>query len=118
MAESYKIGPVLADRMIDTIKRVQGTPYKTGQGEAIAYRDTGPDVSFGMFMRLGKTQSTWTKGTTATIYTYDEGTPPNETNPGQPVIEGAVNKFADVQADKWVMLGRTRLGWYLISAEC
>lgn len=71
-------------------------------------------------VRLGKTTAAWNKGTLATIDLYEDGTPPNETKKA-PVetLEDCVNKFADVKADKWVIVARAGNGrWYLISAEC
>jgi hypothetical protein len=75
------------------------------------------DGSGGDPVRLGKTTATWTKGTTATIDLYPNGTPPSETASG--TLSGCVNKFATVASGKWVMVARGGNGyWYLISAEC
>lgn len=71
-------------------------------------------------VRLGKTTATWTKGTLATIELYEQGTPPSETrNPSPYTLENCVNKFADVQSGKWVMVAKaSNVLWYLIAAEC
>lgn len=92
----------------------------------LAYERSGrdqPPISFrtadgdGEPLRLGKTTATWTKGTTATIDLYENGTPGSETSSG--TLEGVVNKFSTVASGKWVMVGRGPLNaWYLISAEC
>ena len=78
-----------------------------------AYGDGDP-------VRLGKTTAAWNKGTLATITLYEEGTPPNETPASPPVtLPGCVNKFANIAADKWVMLAVGTNGThYVISAEC
>lgn len=71
-------------------------------------------------IRVGKTTASWDKGTLATVTLYENGTPPNETatSPAETLAD-CVNKFADVQADKWVALARAANGsWYLIAAEC
>jgi hypothetical protein len=71
-------------------------------------------------IRIGKTTSTWTKGSLATITLYESGTPPNETT-GSPTqtLANCVNKFGDVQNDRWVSVARAANGsWYLIAAEC
>lgn len=69
-------------------------------------------------VRLGKTTAAWSKGTTATVTIYEEGTPPNETS-SSTTIENCVNKFANVASGKWVIVARGGNGyWYLISAEC
>jgi hypothetical protein len=81
----------------------------------IRFRQPGDDG--GDPVRLGKTTATWTKGTTATIDLYPNGTPPSETASG--TLSGCVNKFATVASGKWVMVARGGNGyWYLISAEC
>lgn len=68
-------------------------------------------------LRLGKTTATWTKGTTATIDLYENGTPGSETSSG--TLAGCVNRFATVASGKWVMVARGPLNaWYLVSAEC
>lgn len=72
-------------------------------------------------VRLGKTTADWLKGTLATIELWEEGTPPSEAkkSPTALTLENCVNKFADVQEDKFVMVARGLNGsWYLISAEC
>jgi hypothetical protein len=83
----------------------------------VRFRDPGGD---GDPIRIGKTTSTWTKNTLATITLYESGTPPNETT-GSPTqtLEGCVNKFGDVQSGKWVSVAKAANGsWYLIAAEC
>lgn len=72
-------------------------------------------------VRLGKTTASWTKGTLATIELWEEGTPPSEAarSPAALTLENCVNKFADIDADKFVIVARGLNGyWYLISAEC
>lgn len=83
----------------------------------IHFRDTGDD---GDPIRIGKTSSIWGKDSVATITLYESGSPPNETTatPAK-TLEGCVNKFATVLADKWVAVARAANGsWYLIAAEC
>jgi hypothetical protein len=83
----------------------------------VRFRDPGGD---GDPIRIGKTTSTWTKGSLATITLYESGTPPNETT-GSPTqtLENCVNKFGDVQSGKWVSVAKAANGsWYLIAAEC
>lgn len=119
-AERYFIGPGIRDKLRDIIVRTDGTPIKAGGGEIPTRLQTLQQPS-GSPLRLGKTTVAWTKGTLATIELYNEGTPPNETkkSPTADVLEDCVNKFADVQANKWVMLGKVGNGyWYLIAAEC
>jgi hypothetical protein len=74
----------------------------------------------GQTVRLGKTGAAWEKGTLATITLYDAGVPPSETTAATPeTLEDVVNKFSNVEADKWVMLALAgNDAWYLIAAEC
>lgn len=71
-------------------------------------------------IRLGKTTGLWEKGTTTTITLYENGTPPDETAADPPLtLTDCVNKFGDVEADRWVALLQGPAGrWYLIAAEC
>lgn len=69
---------------------------------------------------LGKTTNAWNKDTAAEITVYDAGQPLDEI-PSVPAttIPDVVNKFANVGADKWVMLAEATNGeYYLIAAEC
>lgn len=71
-------------------------------------------------IKIGKTTAIWAKGTLADVEIYDQGTPPSETkkSPAE-VVEDCVNKFATVEADKWVAIAKASNGsWYMISAEC
>lgn len=83
----------------------------------ITFRQVSDD---GDPIRIGKTTAAWDKGTLATITLYEAGTPPNETaNSPAETIQDAVNKFGDVEADRWVAVARGQNGsWYLIAAEC
>lgn len=81
----------------------------------IRFRQGGDDG----VVRLGKTVLQWNKGTTASINVWEGGTPPNETQSEGIVLANCVNKFANVSAEKWVILAPAGNGsWYLIAAEC
>jgi hypothetical protein len=68
-------------------------------------------------MRLGKTQSLWAKGTSATIDLYESGSAGNEAQSG--ALAPVWNKFADIGQYKWVMVGHGPFNaWYVVSAEC
>lgn len=83
----------------------------------IRFRQGGDDG--GDPVRLGKTAEKWSKGTLATIDVWESGTPPSETQTTDEQIDKCVNKFADVDAGKWVMVAKAGNGhWYLIAAEC
>lgn len=76
--------------------------------------------SGGSGVLLGKTSAQWAKGSLATISLYEEGAPPSESqNAPAATLEGCINKFANVSADKWVIVAQSSRGhWYLVSAEC
>jgi transcription elongation factor len=69
----------------------------------------------GRFHALGKTGSTWTKGTAQNVTVW-AGAAGSEQATSD--VLRAWNKFATVQSGKWVMLGRIGEHWYLIAAEC
>ena len=71
----------------------------------------------GEAVRLGKTTAVWTKGTTATINVWGDGTPGSETQTsGETLV--CVNKFLRVDAGMWVVVARAANGsWYLVESE-
>ena len=73
----------------------------------------------GSALKLGKVTAAWNKNSLRHVVVYSGGTALSETAATPPVtLENCVNKFADVQADRWVIVGKTSGRWYLISAEC
>ena len=70
-------------------------------------------------VRIGKTTSAWLKNYTATITLYENGSPGSETANSPPeTLPSCVNKFADVDTDKWVVVARGPFNaWYLVWAE-
>lgn len=98
------------NRVVQSVER--GDRDTRGQ---IFPKSVGDDNS----VRLCKTSSSWTKGTTATLNVWESGTPPNETQSSGVTIANCVNKFATVQSGKFVMIAQAGNGrWYLIAAEC
>ncbi len=92
----------------------RGNRDRPPQAMPRAWGDEGDPI------RIGKTTAVWAKGTLATITLYEAGTPPSETasSPAE-TLEDCVNKFANIQSDKWVAVARAGNGsWYLIAAEC
>jgi hypothetical protein len=67
--------------------------------------------------KLGRTNSSWGKGASKTITIYS-GTPLSETPVTPTETVTAYNKFADIAASRWVMLGQLDGNWYVIAAEC
>lgn len=67
-------------------------------------------------VRLGKTTATWARGTSQTIQVWDKGEPLDE-EISSPLNEiTAYNQFYDVAACVWVIVQKTKLGWYLVEA--
>lgn len=118
--ERYLIGPGLRDKLREVIARVDGIPSGAVGGASTPVRLQSMPARGGSEIRLCKTTAAWNKGTVATVQIYSEGTPPNETAKQTPeTLQNCVNKFANVAADKWVIVSRAPSGyWYLIAAEC
>lgn len=117
--QKYFIGPSLLSDIRSTIQRVDAiAPRTSGPAQEVRLQGLQQPMDGGGRLRIGKTTATWTKGTTATIPLWEEGTPPNETESNSS-LEGCVNKWADVAGDKWVGMMRGPGGvHYLVVAEC
>ena len=120
MAQQQKffIGPSLLSDIRSTIQRVDAiAPRTSGAAQDVRLQMLQQPMDGGR-LRIGKTTATWTKGTVANIPLWEEGTPPNETASNSS-LEGCVNKWADVPANKWVGIQRAANGThYLVVAEC
>lgn len=123
MPDGYLIGGEFLGRIRRVVDAADAAPYRMS-GVKTQPRFEGDDGGGagggGYPVRLGKTTASWTKGTTASIELYEEGTPPSETkNAENYTLENCVNKFATVGSGKWVIVARmTNSRWYLIAAEC
>lgn len=112
MADRVTFVPSAAERIAAAVRG-----FEAGERNSAPLTFKRPLPSDPVFLKLGRTTATWSKGTTATIDVYEGGTAGSETYTG--TLVGAVNKFADVLSYKWVMVGRGPLGaWYLVAAEC
>lgn len=84
------------------------------------FRSYGGGGGEGEPVRLGKTTEAWNKNTLATIELYEEGDPLDEQKktPAE-TIEDCVNKFANIAANKWVLVALAGNGsYYVFAAEC
>ena len=114
MADRVTFVPAAAERIAAAVR---GFEAGERDGSPLTFKRPLPLPADYSPLKLGKTTVQWSKGTTATIAIYSGGTAGSETQTG--TLAGAINKFADVQSSKWVMLGLGPLNaWYLISAEC
>jgi len=114
----YLMSQNFVERVKATVLKVDGMPQGGGPHKIQTRFEDGPSGGGGGRLRIGKTTATWTKGTTATIPLWEEGTPPNETASNSS-LEGCVNKWADVAGNKWVGIQRAANGtYYLVVAEC
>jgi hypothetical protein len=105
-------------RVVRTVEAQYPRARPLDLGEPVG--DEGGGGGGGGTVRLGKTTGQWSKGTLATITLYEGGVPPAETASSPPeTLEQCVNKFSNVESDKWVIvaLGANQ-AWYLIAAEC
>lgn len=96
------------DRMARVVRRAGNLPTESGpiRGKDAQHR-----------LLLGKTDAAHAKGATGTISIYTGTTKGSETDSGRN-IEGVYNRFADLAADKWVLLHWVAGGWELIAGEC
>lgn len=89
---------------------IGGTVTNGGSGtERVMARWDWPPVLF------GKTDAAVNKGSSGIVSIWT-GQFPGETDTGQDV--GAVNRFANVGAGKWVACAWSNSNWHLIAAEC
>jgi hypothetical protein len=112
MAEGVLLTPDAAQRMANATRRVEKMGVDVPSAGWYPYV---PDDSGGV--KLCKTTAKWNKGTSTQLTEY-AGNMGSET----PIAGGntitAWNKFANVDAGKWVMVCQVGSHYYLISAEC
>jgi hypothetical protein len=107
-----------AERIAAVVRQVEG-----GDRDGAPLRFARPvDTSVGgggTSLRLGRVTAAWSKNTLASVVVYDAGDPLEEEFSAPPlIIESCVNKFADVEAGAFVMLGVAHGRHYMIAAEC
>jgi hypothetical protein len=71
-------------------------------------------------LRLCKTGSTaWSKDTIRTLDVWENGTPGSESQTTGETVESVVNKYANLQANKFCSVAEHGNGvWYVVAAEC
>lgn len=119
--EKYLIGPTLLGEIRQVITRVNGQPDRTsGVSVPVRLQDLPRrGGGGGSSLKLGRVTAAWNKSTLASVVEYGSGTALNEEFGVPPVIiEDCVNKFANVEAGAWVLIGSANGRWYLVSAEC
>jgi hypothetical protein len=106
--------PDSARRIGAAVRAVEGSGRDV---PPVRFRQVADD---GEPVRLGKTTAGWTKGAVASIELRDDGPPGSETGASPTnTLDNCVNKFANVEDDKWVIVAKAANGvWYLIAAEC
>jgi hypothetical protein len=118
-SEKYFIGPQLLGDIRRVVGRVEAEPYRVnGVTQDVRLQDM-PRRGGGGALKLGKVTAAWNKHSLRNVLVYSEGAALAE-SVADPVetLEAAVNKFVNVQADKWVVVGLVNGRWYLVSAEC
>lgn len=107
-----------AERIARTVRLVeQGERDQTGP----RYRKVVESgVGGGTTIRLGKTTALFSKNTLGAIELYERCDPPTEQrNLEDYALPNVVNHWADIEADRWVMVAKAKNGyWYIITAEC
>lgn len=111
-----------AERIAKVVRSVEQGSRDCGPLE---YIDSGSGV--GSAVKVGKTTAAWFKNSVSSIALVYSGTPPGEqvvnnyggTGAPEYVQGSCVNKFADIAANRWVVVAKAQNGyWYLIAAEC
>ena len=105
-----------AERIAAVVRQVEGGDRDESP---LTFRKVDSGGGGGGALKLGKVTAAWNKNSLQSVLIYSGGTALAETVSSPSVtIESAVNKFVDVAANKWVMIGRANGRWYLVSAEC
>lgn len=116
--EGYRLGPVLTDKVISVVKRVEDMPYRYGNASIpVRFEEDGGGGGGGSEVRLGRVESSWLKGEQTDVVLLDETG--NAVTPRQ-TFE-ATNYFVDISVDcgnKKVACAKVGNTWVLISAEC
>ena len=127
MAEKgYQVGPVLADRLISVVKRVEAMPYQMSRTAIETRFEEMPTVGGGGKLRIGKVSSDWAFGECATVTIWEgeagsgsgsgQSCKPTETSPAETIGE-VRNLSHDVASGSWVTISKAADGnWYLVEA--
>lgn len=110
----YLVGEEFAEKLRDTVARVQGTPQGSPDARVPTIFDEGPQRGAPHY--LSKTTAAWAKGTSQTLTLWGGELGSESEIAGATVT--AWNKFATVASGKFVMLARCNGGFYLVAAEC
>lgn len=118
-SEKYFIGPQLLGDIRRVVGRVEAEPYRVTGAESPVRLQDMPRPGGGGGLRLGKVTAAWNKHSLRNVIVYSQGDALAEQASSPPeTLEACVNKFVNVQANKWVIVGRVNGRWYLVSAEC
>lgn len=114
--QGFRIGPVLTDKIISVVKRVEGSPYRYGDASIqTRFEDEGEGGGGGGadVFRICTFTGTWSK-TTQKVVTFKY-----ETNTPNTVL--AVNLFSNISVDcgtRDCAVAQEGEAWFLIAAEC
>lgn len=115
MAEQgFRFGPVLTDKVISVVKRVEDMPYRYGNASIpTRFEDDGFGGGGGSSFRICTFTGSWSKSATKSVTFKYQTTTPNTV--------AATNLFADISVDcgeRDCAIARDGTAWFLISAEC
>jgi hypothetical protein len=118
--EKYFLGPKLLSDIRRVVGRVDAEPIASEVTRIpTRLQDMPRRGGGGNPLLLGRVTAAWSKNTLASVVVYDAGDPLEEEFSAPPlIIESCVNKFADVEAGAFVMLGVAHGRHYMIAAEC
>lgn len=109
----YLVGEEFAEKLRDTVARVQGTPQGSPDSKLPAIFDEGPQRGSPHY--LSKTTTAWSKGTGQTLTLWG-GTPGSEASLGGVTVV-AYNYVANLPSGLWVVLSRANGTFYLTSFD-
>lgn len=118
--QGFRFGPVLTDKVISVVKRVDDMPYRYGNASVpVRFEDDGGGGGGGgdqPHIRVCTFAGTWLKNADKTVtLTY--------TSEGEANTMNATNILFDVAracdgAPKKAIIGRDGTAWFLINTEC
>lgn len=113
----YRLGPVLTDKVIAVVKRVEDTPYKYGNASIpVRFEDDGYGGGSGGGsggIRICTFTGSWSKNSAKTVTFKYQTTTPNTV--------AATNIFANLSVDcgaRNCAIARDGTAWFMIQAEC
>lgn len=113
--KGFQLGPVLTDRVIQAVKRVEASPYRTGITKIpTRFEDDGGGGFQPATFRICTFTGSWAKSTDKVVTFKYQTTTPNTVT--------ATNLFATIESSECgplnCAIAREGTAWFMIAAEC